>query len=52
MLMRYRINAKILPNNDKHLLDGILDVVPNYMKGDTTKDGAIDLDFMLYRHVN
>ena len=37
MLMCYRINDKILPRNDKALLNDIPDVVPNYMKKDKTK---------------
>ena len=41
----------MLPKNDKKLLNGIPYIVPNYMKEDKIKDGAIDLDCMLYRHV-
>ena len=51
MLSHYRIGDEILPKNDKTLLDGIPYVAPNYMKEDTIKDGAIDLECMLYRHV-
>ena len=49
--IRHRIDDKILPKNDKIFLDGIPDVAHNYIKEDNTKDGAIDLDSMLYRRV-
>ena len=51
MVRRYGINDKVLPKNDKTLLDVIPDVVPNYMKEDKTKDGIIDLDYMLHIYV-
>ena len=51
MLRCYRIHDNILPKDDKTLLDGIPDEVPNYMKEDKTKDDDIDLDCMLYIYV-
>ena len=51
MLSHYRIRDEILPKNDKTLLDGIPDIVPNYTKKDTTKEVFIDLDCMLYIHM-
>ena len=51
MLRRYKMCDEILPKNDKNVLNGVPDVVHNYIKGNKTKDGSIELDCMLYRHV-
>ena len=51
MLSHYRICDEILQKNDKTLLDGIPDVVPNYTNEGKTKDGTIDLYCMSYIHM-
>ena len=51
LMVRNGWNGNILPEHDKPLLDGITNIVHNYMKEHKTKDGVFDLDCMLYRHV-
>ena len=51
LMVRNGWNGNILPDHDKPLLDGITNIVHNYMKEHKTKDGVFDLDCMLYRHV-
>ena len=48
MLKKLTVPENLFLEYYKTLLDSIPDIVPIYMKEDKTKDGAIDLDCMLY----
>ena len=51
MLNNFIYPENLLPEHDFFLLDGNPNTVPRYMKDHITKDGVIDLDYMLYSHV-